>query len=53
MALKSESIPTHLDEFRSLKLNGMIRDMQKLSYDELVKVKNEIERLLTYEGKNA
>lgn len=53
MALKNEYAPTYLDEFRSLKLNGMIRDMQKLSYEELLKIRSEIEKLLVYEEKNA
>lgn len=52
MALKSESIPAFLDEFKSLKLSGMIRDVQKLSPEELIKIKKEIEKIL-YEEQNA
>ncbi len=48
MELKAESVPAFLDEFRSLKLNGMIRDVQKLSPDELMRIKKEIEKLLTF-----
>jgi len=50
--VKTESIPTYLNELRSLKLNGMIRDVQKLTPDELLKIKKEIEKLLTYEEQN-
>ncbi len=53
MSFKTESIPTYLDELRSLKLNGVIRDMKKLNPDELVRVKKELEKLLMYEEKNA
>lgn len=53
MALNSDSVPTFLDEFRSLKLNGMLRDVQKLTPEELLKIKEEIDKLLTCEEQNA
>lgn len=53
MTLKTESVPTYLDEFRILKLNGVLRDMKRLTPDELIKVKKEIDRLLLIEEKNA
>jgi len=53
MALQSESIPTFLDEFRTLKLDSMIRDVRKLTPDELLRVKKEIEKLLIFEESNA
>ena len=53
MSINSGAIPTYLNEFKSLKLNGVIRDMKKLSPDELVKVKKEIDKLLHYEDQNA
>ena len=53
MVLNSDSFPTFIDEFRSLKLNSMLRDMKKLTPDELIKIKKEIEKLLMYEEQNA
>ena len=53
MALKFDSIPTYLDEFRNLKLDHMIRDVKKLNNEELKTIKKEIEKLLFYEEVNA
>lgn len=50
MNMKAELVQTSsISEFRTLKLNGMIRDVQKLRPDELVLVKKEIEKLLMFE----
>lgn len=39
-------MPSFLEEFRSMKLEIMIRDLHKLSPDELVRIKKEIDELL-------
>ncbi|WP_176717342.1 hypothetical protein [Vulcanibacillus modesticaldus] len=52
MAVKSESYPAYLNEFRTLKLKGVIRDVHKLTTDELIIIKKEIEKLLTYGDQN-
>ena len=49
MAIETDSIPTYLNELKSLRLNGMLRDMKKLTPDELIRIKKEIEKLLTFE----
>ena len=46
MVLKSESIPSFINEFRTLKLDSMIRDVKKLTPDELIRIKKEIDKLL-------
>ncbi|GBF12315.1 hypothetical protein TEPIDINF_001344 [Tepidibacillus infernus] len=53
MAIKTDSIPTYLDEFRMIKLDSMIRDVKKLNPEELLKIKNEIEKLLFFEDQHA
>jgi hypothetical protein len=39
-------MPSFLEEFRSMKLEMLIHDLQKLSPDELVRVREEIDLLL-------
>ncbi|MFV9510140.1 hypothetical protein [Tepidibacillus sp. LV47] len=52
MAFSSQSIPAYLDEFRSMKLDNMIRDVKKMTPEELIKIKKEIEKLLVLEESN-
>ena len=52
MAISSQSIPAYLDEFRSIKLDHLIRDVKKMTPDELIKIKKEIEKLLVVEEIN-
>ncbi len=52
MAISSHSIPAYLDEFRSIKLDHVIRDVKKMTPEELKKIKNEIEKLLVLEEIN-
>ena len=42
-------LPPFLKEFRSLKLEMLIKDLHKMNYEELKKVKEEIEDLLYME----
>ncbi|MGD9678557.1 MAG: hypothetical protein AB7V16_09475 [Vulcanibacillus sp.] len=50
MTIKPESFSTsYINDFRTFKLNGMLRDIQRLTTDELFLVKKEIENLLKYE----
>ncbi|WP_175482300.1 hypothetical protein [Thermoflavimicrobium dichotomicum] len=46
MSINTHYMPSFLEEFRSMKLEMMIRDLRKLSPDELLRVKQEIELLL-------
>lgn len=39
-------MPSFLEEFRSMKLEIMLRDLHKLNNDELMRVQQEIEHLL-------
>ncbi len=50
MTLKPELVTTsYINEFKTFKLNGMLRDVKRLSTEELILVKKEIEKLLKYE----
>ncbi len=50
MTSKSELInQSPITDFRAFKLNGMLRDVKRLSTDELMLVKKEIEDILSYE----
>ncbi|MBA4492926.1 hypothetical protein ACFO25_08445 [Paenactinomyces guangxiensis] len=49
MSVNPHYMPSFLEEFRSIKLEMMIRDLQKLSPDELQRIKTEIEQLLHYD----
>lgn len=42
----SQAFPAFIKEFRTLKLEAMIKDIHKLTPDELVKVQEEIAKLL-------
>ncbi|SHE69632.1 hypothetical protein SAMN05444392_102412 [Seinonella peptonophila] len=46
MSVNPHYIPSFLEEFRSMKLEMMIRDLHKLNPDELIRVQKEIEHLL-------
>jgi len=52
MAVSSHSIPAYLDEFRSIKLDHIIRDVKKMTPEELKKIKKEIDKLLVFEEFN-
>lgn len=41
---------SYISEFKTFKLNGMLRDVKKLSTEELILVKKEIEKLLLFEA---
>lgn len=38
--------PSFLEEFRTLKLESLIRDLHKCTPDELIRIKKEIDQLL-------
>lgn len=46
MSINSQYMPSFLEEFRSMKLEMMIRDLQKLNPEELQLIQKEIESLL-------
>jgi hypothetical protein len=46
MSINTHYMPSFLEEFRSMKMENMLRDLKKLSPDELIRVKQEIELLL-------
>ncbi len=46
MSINPQYMPSFLEEFRSMKLEMMIRDLHKLSHDELMYIKKEIDDLL-------
>lgn len=46
MSMQPQYMPSFLEEFRSMKLEMMIRDLHKLSHEELVYIKKEIDELL-------
>lgn len=46
MAINPHYIPSFLEEFRSMKLDMIIRDLHKLNPEELIRVQKEIETLL-------
>lgn len=46
MSINSQYMPSFLEEFRSMKLEMMIRDLQKLNTEELQLIQKEIESLL-------
>ncbi|WP_168188677.1 hypothetical protein [Thermoflavimicrobium daqui] len=46
MSLNTQYMPSFLEEFRSMKLEMIIRDLRKLSPDELIRVQQEIELIL-------
>ena len=50
MTSKNQAIiPSSINEFKTFKLNGMLRDVKRLSNDELMLVKKEIDSMLSYE----
>lgn len=50
MTSKSDAIiPSSINDFKTFKLNGMLRDVKRLSNDELMLVKKEIDTILSYE----
>jgi hypothetical protein len=44
--MNSQYMPSLLEEFRSMKLEIMLRDLHKLNPEELVRVQAEIDQLL-------
>lgn len=46
MSVNPHFIPSFLEEFRSMKLDMIMRDLHKLNPDELIRVQKEIELLL-------
>jgi len=46
VSINSQYMPSFLEEFRSMKLEMMIRDLQKLNTEELQLIQKEIESLL-------
>lgn len=46
MSINSQYMPSFLEEFRSMKLEIMIRDLHKLNTEELQLIQKEIESLL-------
>jgi len=46
MSINSQYMPSFLEEFRSMKLEMMIRDLHKLNTEELKLIQEEIESLL-------
>lgn len=46
MTVNSQYMPSFLEEFRSMKLEIMIRDLHKLNTEELLRIQKEIEHLL-------
>lgn len=46
MSINSQYMPSFLEEFRSMKLEMMISDLQKLNPEELQLIQKEIESLL-------
>lgn len=46
MTVNSQYMPSFLEEFRSMKLEIMLRDLQKLNNDELMRIQQEVEHLL-------
>lgn len=46
MTINSQYMPSFLEEFRSMKLEIMIRDLHKLNAEELQLIQKEIEYLL-------
>ncbi|MDQ0417736.1 hypothetical protein J2Z48_001909 [Croceifilum oryzae] len=51
MSVKKHYMPPFLEEFRSMKLEIMIRDLSKLSPEDLIKIRHEIDQLLDTETK--
>lgn len=49
VSINPQYMPSFLEEFRSMKLEMMIRDLHKLSHDELIHIRKEIDRLLKSE----
>lgn len=46
MSVKTQYMPPFLEEFRSMKLELMIRDLAKLSPEELTRIRQEVDLLL-------
>ncbi|SDW68082.1 hypothetical protein SAMN05444487_105118 [Marininema mesophilum] len=46
MSVETHIKPSLLEEFRSMKLNSMIRDLNKLNTDELIRIQREVDHLL-------
>jgi len=49
VSVNPQYMPSFLEEFRSMKLEMMIRDLHKLSHDELMHIRKEIDELLNSE----
>ncbi|MBA4541738.1 MULTISPECIES: hypothetical protein [Thermoactinomyces] len=46
MSVNPQYMPSFLEEFRSMKLEMMIRDLHKLTHEELMRIQKEIDQLL-------
>jgi hypothetical protein len=46
VSVNPQYMPSFLEEFRSMKLEMMIRDLHKLTHEELVRIQKEIDQLL-------
>ncbi|SFS66872.1 hypothetical protein [Marininema halotolerans] len=46
MTVETRIKPSFLEEFRSMKLNSMIRDLKQLNTDELIRIQQELDHLL-------
>jgi hypothetical protein len=46
VSVNPQYMPSFLEEFRTMKLEMMIRDLHKLSHEELIRIKKEIDELL-------
>jgi hypothetical protein len=46
VSVNPQYMPSFLEEFRSMKLEMMIRDLHKLTHEELMRIQKEIDQLL-------
>lgn len=46
MAINTQHMPAFLEEFRSMKLDSMLRDLHKCTPEELDLIQKEIEQIL-------
>jgi hypothetical protein len=46
MAISSHIMPRFIEEFRSLKLESLKKDLHKLNSDELLQIRKEVENLI-------
>lgn len=46
MSIHPRTMPTFLEEFRMMKLENIIRDLHRLSPEELQRIQQEIDRIL-------